>query len=112
MCDGKPAYLGRVPDEVGVEEAADAARITMLNLLSSLRAEIGSLDRVVRIVRVFGMVRATAEFAEHPRVLDGASKLLGEIFGESGVHTRSAVGMGSLPFGIPVEIEMSVQVRR
>jgi len=108
--DGRPAYRGRVPDEVSVPDAVAAARLTMLNLLSSLRAELGSLDRVVQIVHVFGMVQSSQGFEEHPRVIDGASDLLGEIFGERGVHTRSAVGMHNLPYGIPVEIEMTVRV--
>lgn len=110
VLDGRPTHIGCVPDEVDVASAADAARTTMLNLLSSLRAEIGTLDRVIRIVNVFGMVRATAQFGQHPAVIDGASHLLTEIFGDRGIHARSAVGMTSLPFGIPVEIEMTVQV--
>jgi enamine deaminase RidA (YjgF/YER057c/UK114 family) len=110
--DGKLPYQGRVPDQVSVEDATDAARITMLNLLASLRSEIGSLDNVVQVVHVFGMVRGTEDFGQHPAVIDGASQLLHEVFGDRGVHTRSAVGMYSLPFGIPVEIEMSVQVAR
>jgi enamine deaminase RidA (YjgF/YER057c/UK114 family) len=108
--DGRPAYRGRVPDEVSMPDAVAAARLTMLNLLSSLRAEIGSLDRVVQIIHVFGMIHTSPGFQEHPRVIDGASDLLGEIFGERGAHTRSAVGMHSLPYSIPVEIEMSVRV--
>jgi len=109
--DGRPAYGGRVPEDVSVPDAVDAARLTMLNLLASLRAEIGSLDRVEQVVHVFGMVRAGADFEQHPRVIDGASDLLVEIFGERGVHTRTAVGMHTLPYGIPVEIEMTVRVR-
>jgi enamine deaminase RidA (YjgF/YER057c/UK114 family) len=107
---GRLAYQGRVPDQVSVAEATDAARLTTLNLLASLRAEIGSLDNVVQVVHLFGMVRGAEDFGQHPVVIDGASHLLHEIFGDRGVHTRSAVGMNSLPFGIPVEIEMTVQV--
>jgi enamine deaminase RidA (YjgF/YER057c/UK114 family) len=109
--DGQPAYRGRVPEEVSLPDAAAAARLTMLNLLASLRAEIGSLDRVMQIVHVLGMVHGSDGFEQHPRVIDGASDLLVDIFGEYGVHTRTAIGMHSLPYGIPVEIEMTVRVR-
>lgn len=108
--DGKPAWQGRVPDEVSVADAADAARLTMLNCLATLRHHLGSLDRVTQIVKVLGLVRSTQDFGEHPVVLNGASELLAEVFGDRAAHTRSAVGVSSLPFGIPVEIEMTVRV--
>jgi enamine deaminase RidA (YjgF/YER057c/UK114 family) len=106
LLDGKPAYLGRVPDEVSEEDAYQAARLTMCNCLSTLQAHLGSLDRIQRFVKLLGMVRAEPGFTGHPGVIDGASDLLLEVFGERGHHTRSAVGMASLPFGIPVEIEL------
>jgi enamine deaminase RidA (YjgF/YER057c/UK114 family) len=81
-----------------------------LNALATLRAEIGSLDQVKRIVKVLGMVNATPDFTEHPKVIDGFSTLLMQVFGEAGRHARSAVGMGSLPFQIPVEVEMIVEL--
>lgn len=108
--DGRPAYLGRVPTEVSVADATDAARLTMLNCLATLRGHLGSLDRVTQIVKVLGLIRATEDFAEHPTVLNGASALLAEVFGERAMHTRSAIGVASLPFGIPVEIEMTVRI--
>ena len=82
----------------------------VLNILARLRAELGDLDRVARVVKLLGMVNATPDFTEHPAVINGCSDLLVEVFGERGKHARSAVGMGSLPFGIPVEIEAIVEV--
>ena len=82
----------------------------MLNCLSSLKEEIGDVDRVERIVKLLGMVNCTEDFGQHPRVIDGASVLLVELYGERGRHARSAVGMQSLPRGFTVEIEMIVQI--
>ena len=102
---------GRVGDDLTVEDGYAAARLTALQLLAALKAEIGSLDKVVRIVRLFGMVNAPAGFGQQPEVINGASDLLVEIFGpEKGKHARAAVGMGSLPRNIAVEIEMVVEV--
>ena len=102
---------GKVPTEVSIEEAVEAARLAGLNLLSSLRAAIGDLDRVERFVKVLGMVNAAPDFEHHPKVIDGFSTLMVDIFGEPGRCARSAVGMGSLPFQIPVEIEAVVALR-
>ncbi len=102
---------GKVPTEVGIEEAIEAARLVGLNLLSSLKAAIGDLDRVERFVKVLGMVNAAPGFENHPKVIDGFSNLMVEIFGDSGRCARSAVGMGSLPFQIPVEIEAVVALK-
>jgi enamine deaminase RidA (YjgF/YER057c/UK114 family) len=82
----------------------------MMNCLATLRAELGSLDRVTRIVKLLGMVNSDPTFTRQPEVIDGASDLLEEVFGQRGKHARSAVGMGALPMGIPVEIEMIVEV--
>jgi enamine deaminase RidA (YjgF/YER057c/UK114 family) len=106
LLDGKPAYTGRVPSEVSVDDAYQAARLTMANCLATLADHLGSLARIARFVKLLGMVRAEPDFGGHPAVIDGASDLLIEVFGERGRHTRSAVGMGSLPFGITVEIEL------
>src|SRR5919201_1368040 len=108
--DGQFAYQGKLGQDMDVPTARQAAELVMLNALASLKAEIGSLDRVKRIVKLLGMVNCTPDFAEQPRVIDGASDLLLAIFGEAGRHARSAVGMAALPFGIPVEIEMIVEV--
>ena len=101
---------GKVGSDLTLEEAHEAARITCLNLLGSLKATIGSLDRVSRVVKLLGMVNAEPGFEDHPKVINGASDLLVEVFGEKGRHARSAVGMGTLPSNIPVEIEMIVEV--
>lgn len=101
---------GKVGREFTVEQGYAFARSTGLALLAALKAELGSLDRVARVVKVLGMVNCTAEFAEHPKVINGCSDLFVEVFGDRGRHARSAVGMGSLPNGIPVEIEAVVEV--
>jgi len=98
--------------QLTVEDARAAARLVGLNVLSAVRGALGSLDRVVRLVKVLGMVNSPPEFTEHPKVIDGFSELMIEVFGESaGKGARSAVGMGSLPFNIVVEIEAIFQVR-
>ncbi len=109
--NGTVVHRGKVPSEVPVEEAYQAARLSALNSLSALHAELGSLDRVEQLVKMLGMVNADPDFTEHPKVVNGASDLLVEVFGEDrGRHARSAVGMGSLPFGIAVEIELIARV--
>jgi enamine deaminase RidA (YjgF/YER057c/UK114 family) len=108
--DGQWHYLGKLGRDVDVETGQEAARLVALNMLASLKAEIGTLDRVARIVRLFGMVNSAPDFAQHPTVIDGASNLLVELFGDRGRHARSAIGMGALPFGISVEIEMVAEI--
>lgn len=103
-------FTGKVGNELTTEEGYEAARLVGLNLISRLKGEIEDLDRVVRIVKLLGMVNATEDFADHPSVINGCSDLLVEVFGDRGKHARSAVGMQSLPFQIPVEIEMIVEV--
>ena len=99
-------FKGKLGREVDVATGRKAAELTIVNLLASLKAEIGELDRVRRVVKLLVMVNSDPEFGEQPSVADGASDLLVEIFGpERGPHARSAVGMGALPFAIPVEIE-------
>jgi enamine deaminase RidA (YjgF/YER057c/UK114 family) len=109
--DGAFAFQGKVGAEKSIEEGYQAAQLVMLNCLSSLKQEIGDLDRVERIVKLLGMVNCTEEFGHHPEVINGASDLLVQLYGERGRHARSAVGMQSLPRGITVEIEMIVQLR-
>lgn len=101
---------GRVGRDLTLEEGYDAARRTAVSLLSSLKAEIGDLSRVKRIVRVFGLVNAEPDFTQHPAVINGCSDLLVELFGERGRHARAAVGAASLPLGTAVEIEMIVEI--
>ncbi|SHE77169.1 Enamine deaminase RidA, house cleaning of reactive enamine intermediates, YjgF/YER057c/UK114 family [Fodinibius roseus] len=102
--------IGKVGEELSIEEGQQAARLTAISLLTSLKAEIGDLNKVKRVVKVFGMVNATSDFTEHPQVINGFSDLMVEVFGPKGKHARAAVGMGSLPGNIPVEIDMIVEV--
>ena len=108
--NGAEIVTGKVGDTVSIEEAQRAARLTALSILATMRAELGDLDRVVRIVKVFGMVNAAPGFNQMPSVIDGCSDVLVEIFGESGRHTRTAVGLAELPFDIAVEIELIAEV--
>jgi enamine deaminase RidA (YjgF/YER057c/UK114 family) len=104
------SIAGIVGKDITVEEAYGHARTTGLNLIAVMRDELGSLDRVKRIVKVLGMVNAVPGFGQQPKVINGCSDLFVEVFGERGKHARSAVGMGSLPNNIPVEIEVIVEV--
>ena len=101
---------GRLGEDLGAEEGKEAARLTALGLLATLRAELGSLDRVKRIVKVLGMVNSTPSFTDQPAVINGCSELLGAVFGEAGRHARSAVGVAALPAGMAVEIEVIIEV--
>ena len=97
---------GRVGEDVSVEQAKEAAKITALNVLATVNASLGSLDRVKRVVKVLGLVRAVPDFTEHPRVIDGFTEVLRTAFGEeNGLPARSAIGVASLPAGICVEVE-------
>ena len=101
---------GKVGGELTVEQGYAAARWAMLALLANLQAELGDLERVARVVKLLGMVNCTVDFTRQPEVINGASDLLVEVFGERGRHARSAVGMFALPRNIAVEIEMVVEV--
>lgn len=101
---------GKVGTSISIEEGYEAARLTAINQLAVLKAMLGDLSRVKRIVKVLGMVNANPEFTDHPKVINGYSDLMVAVFGEKGKHARAAVGMGSLPGNIAVEIEMIVEV--
>lgn len=101
---------GKVGSDVSVEDAYQHARQVGLTLIAVMKQELGSLDRVTRIVKVLGMVNAVPEFGQQPAVINGCSDLFVEVFGDAGRHARSAVGMGSLPNQITVEIEVIVEV--
>lgn len=104
--------IGKVGTELTIEQAKEAARLTGISLVSTLKGFLGGdLNKVKRIVKLLGMVNAGPDFGQHPMVINGCSDLLVEIFGENGKHARSAVGMGSLPGNIPVEIEMIVELK-
>ena len=104
-------HTGKVGVDVGLDEAYGHARTTGLNLLSVAHAALGDLGRVARVVKLLGMVNAVPHFADHPRVINGASDLFVAVFGEAGRHARSAVGVGSLPGNITVEIEAVLEIR-
>ena len=106
--DGKLTCLGRLGDGVTVEQGREAAAVCALNALAVLEAALGSLDRISRVLTVTGFVSSAPDFHEQPAVLDGASKVLADVFGEAGRHTRSAVGVASLPRDGAVEIEVTV----
>ncbi len=108
--EGELIYRGKLGQDMDIDTAREAAQLVILNALASLKAEIGNLDRVRRIVKLLGMVNSTPDFVEQPKVIDGASNLLTTVFGEKGRHARAAVGFVSLPYGIAVEIEMVVEV--
>lgn len=108
--DGKTTARGKLGKDLSVEEGYKVAREVGVNLLASARAALGSLDKVKRVVKVLGMVASTEGFTDQPKVINGFSDLMVEIFGENGRHARSAVGMAELPMGIPVEIEMILEV--
>jgi enamine deaminase RidA (YjgF/YER057c/UK114 family) len=108
--DGRMAR-GKVGKDLSTEQGAQVAREVGLNLLATAKANLGSLDKVKRVVKVLGMVNCTDDFGEQPKVINGFSDLMVDVFGETiGRHARSAVGMGSLPMQIPVEIEMILEV--
>jgi enamine deaminase RidA (YjgF/YER057c/UK114 family) len=107
---GQPMPSGKVGRDFTIEQGYEYARQTGLSLIAVMKAELGDLDKVTRIVKVLGMVNATPEFGHQPEVINGCSDLFVEVFGDRGKHARSAVGLGSLPRGIPVEIEVIVEV--
>jgi len=108
--DGTNPYIGKVGRDLDVDKAYAAARQVCLNCLASVKAAVGDLDKVRRVVKLLGMVNSAPDFGQQPQVINGASDLLVQLFGENGRHARSAVGMAALPMGIAVEIEMILEV--
>jgi enamine deaminase RidA (YjgF/YER057c/UK114 family) len=108
--DGDKKIIGKVPTDVSIEEAYEGARIAILNRLAVIQDEIGSLDRVKQIVTINGFVSSAPDFYGHPQVINGASELLVEIFGEKGKHSRTALGVTALPLNVAVEINMIVEI--
>jgi enamine deaminase RidA (YjgF/YER057c/UK114 family) len=109
--DGRPTLRGKLGKDLSVEQGYQAAREVGLNLLSTVQVALSSLDKVKRVVKVLGMVNSAEGFGDQPKVINGFSDLMVEVFGEAiGKHARSAVGMAELPMGIPVEIEMILEV--
>jgi enamine deaminase RidA (YjgF/YER057c/UK114 family) len=110
MRDGQLLQTGKVGGEVTQEEAVECARQCGLNALAAVRAQIGSLDAIKRVVKVVAFVASTPDFTAQPLVANGVSELLGDVFGEAGRHARSAVGVPVLPLDAPVEVELMVEV--
>jgi enamine deaminase RidA (YjgF/YER057c/UK114 family) len=110
MVNGELISKGLLGKEVEVEEASNAARICTLNALAAIKGVIGDLDRIKQIVRVVGYVASVPTFTQQPAVVNGASELLLEVFGEAGKHARSAVGMAVLPLNASVEIELTIEI--
>lgn len=110
MVDGKLPATGKVGAEVTPEEAKDLARTCALNALAAVKSVAGDLDRVARVVKVVGFVASAPDFTAQPAVVNGASELLGAVFGDKGVHARSAVGVAVLPLDAPVEVEIQVEL--
>jgi len=108
--DGKVAFLGKVPKDISVDETQKAAKLCIINALSHLKNELGSLDRISKIVRVSGFVNSTPEFIDQPKVINAASDLLYEIFGSKGQHSRIAIGVASLPQNSCVEIDIIAEI--
>ncbi len=108
--DGERKVIGKVPGDVSIEEAQEGARIIILNRLAVVKQEIGSLDKVKQVVALNGFVNSAPDFYGHPQVINGASELLIEIFGEKGKHSRTALGAAALPLNVAVEINLIVEV--
>jgi len=108
--DGKPVATGKVGAEVDAADAQGHARICALNALAAVKSLVGDLDKVRRVVKVVGFVASAPDFTGQPGVINGASELLNQVFGDAGVHARSAVGVAALPLDVPVEVEILVEV--
>jgi len=109
--DGVLMYEGKLGSELTIEQGQAAAKQTIINCLAVLKEYLGDLDRVVKIVKMLGLVNSAPGFADQPHVINGASNFLVEVFGEAGKHARSAIGTNELPFRTPVEIEIIVEIR-
>lgn len=111
LVDGTLPVTGAVGGDVDPDRAKEMARLCVINALSAIRSVVGDLDRVEQVVKVVGFVVSTPDFTGQPGVINGASELLGEVFGPAGEHARSAVGVAALPLGSPVEVEVTVRIR-
>jgi enamine deaminase RidA (YjgF/YER057c/UK114 family) len=110
MSGGQVKFKGKIPATLSIEEAQKAAKLCMINVLAQLKLELGTLDRISKIVKVSGFVNSSPEFYEQPVIINTASDLLFEIFGEKGKHTRIAVGVSSLPLNSAVEIDLIAEI--
>jgi enamine deaminase RidA (YjgF/YER057c/UK114 family) len=107
---GKPTFIGQLGASLTIEEGQAAARLCTLNAFAQLKAAAGDLDRVRRVLRLVGYVACASDFTDAHKVMNGASELLAEVLGEAGRHARSAVGVAVLPLGVPVEVELTVEL--
>jgi enamine deaminase RidA (YjgF/YER057c/UK114 family) len=110
LVDGKVAMEGKLGESVSLEQGAESARLCALNIMAQTKAAIGDLDNVVRIVKLTGFVACTPGFAQHPQVVNGASDVMVQVFGDIGRHARAAVGAPSLPRNAPVEVEAVIEI--
>jgi len=109
--DGSPQYLGKLGDSISLEDGQAAARLCAINIIAQVRAACGGdLDRVQRVVKLTGFVNSTPDFTDQPKVVNGASDLMVEVFGDKGRHARAAVSAGALPIGVAVEVEAVVEI--
>ena len=111
MRGGELMYTGKVGGEIGPEEAKECAQQCVLNAIAAVKSVIGDLDRVAQVVKVVAFIASTPDFTGQPQVANGASELLGQVFGDAGIHARSAVGVPVLPLDAPVEVELIVRIR-
>ena len=112
IADGKPAYIGKVGRDLSIEDGQKAARLTALQILAEVEQAVpGGLDRVTRVVKLFGLVNCLPDFTQQPQVINGASDVMAEIFGEPGKHARVAIGAETRPFGIAVEIDGIFEIK-
>ncbi len=108
--DGKVAFIGKVPTSQSIENAQKAAKLCAINALAQLKAELGNLDKIQKIIKVSGFVNSEQNFSEHPKVINAASDFLYDVFGEKGKHSRIAIGVNSLPLDSTVELDMIVEI--
>ena len=110
LWNGERRHVGKLGAEISADEGQVAARLCALNIIAQAKAALGDLDRVARVVKLVGFVNSTPDFVDQPKVINGASDLMAEVFGDKGRHARSAVGVASLPLGIAVEVEAILEV--
>lgn len=111
MWNGELRHVGKLGSDYGIEQGREAARTCALNIIAQAKLALdGDLDRIVRVVKLVGFVNSTGDFNDQPKVINGASELFGEVFGDAGKHARSAVSAASLPFGVAVEVEAILEV--
>ncbi len=108
--DGKVAFIGKVPTSQSIENAQKAAKLCAINALAQLKAELGNLDKIQKIIKISGYVNSEQNFSEHPKVINAASDFLYDVFGEKGKHSRIAIGVNSLPLDSTVELDMIVEI--